>query len=77
METTIKSRNLGKEVTFSRPGKAYVYVDLNGQPGTLGYQICRGGGLSGSTITYNGEDPIMFKQICKRWFAAYCRFALY
>lgn len=52
---TTKTREFG-EVTFSAPAAtedraSYVYVDTNGQPGTLGRQICYGGDFSGSTVT--------------------------
>lgn len=73
MELTIKSRKLGHDVTFSRPGSHYIYVDLNGEPGTLGNQICGGGHLMGSAIGYSGDDLEQFKKICRRWFKAYIR----
>ena len=34
MKTTIFSKKLDQNLTFSRPGHAYIYVDINGQPGT-------------------------------------------
>lgn len=71
MRYTIKSRKLNREITFSRPGKGYVYVDLNGQPGTLGKQICDGGNLMGSTITYSGNDREGFEKLCRRWYRSY------
>lgn len=70
---TIKSRKLNREITFSRPGKSYVFADLNGQPGTLGAQICEGGSTSGNTITYDGESQDRFEAICRRWYRAYVR----
>lgn len=73
MKLTINSRKLGRPVTFSRPGKYYVFADLNGQPGTLGKQICKGGWLSGSTISYSGDDPEQFERFCRRWFRSYLR----
>ncbi|MEN6320733.1 MAG: hypothetical protein ABFD82_18495 [Syntrophaceae bacterium] len=72
MKTTINSRKHG-EVTFSRPGKHYVYVDLNGKPGTLGNQICDGGELSGSTITFEGEDQATFDRSCRSWWKQYLK----
>ena len=68
MKYTIKSRKLGKSVTFSRPGEHYVYVDLNGKPGSLGNQICVGGKLTGNTIMATDEN---FKKICDNWFRKY------
>lgn len=73
MRITINSRAMNREITFSRPGSSYVYVDLNGQPGTLGNQICDGGKLMGSTITYSGDDEAVFARICRNWFRAYLR----
>jgi len=73
MRLTIKSKVLGKEIEFSRPGNFYIYVDLNGQPGTLGNQICENGGLMGSTIGYNGDDEERFITICRRWYRNYIR----
>lgn len=74
METTINSRKLDSKITFSVPGSGYIYVDLNGQPGTLGNQICRGGGLSGSTMSYSGNDPVIFKKICQNWLKSYYKY---
>ena len=73
MRITINSRALNQEVTFSRPGSGYVYVDLNGQPGTLGNQICDGGKLMGNTITYSGDDDAQFARVCRNWFRASLR----
>ena len=74
METTINSRKLGSPVTFYAPSSGgYVFVDLNGQPGTLGQQICSGGGVDyGSTLSYRG-DPENFGAFCRRWFASHLR----
>ena len=72
MKTTINTRDHGA-VTFSRPGKEYVYVDLNGKPGTLGNQICDGGNLSGSTKTFQGDDEEAFDRFCRAWWKQYLR----
>lgn len=73
MRITINTRNHGK-VTFSRPGGVYIFTDLlNGQPGTLGHQICEGGHLGGSTITYEGDDENEFAEICRKWWRNYLR----
>ena len=71
MELTIKSKKLGKTITFSRPGTGYIYADLNGNSGTLGKQLCEGGGTMGSTLSYSGEDEKEFAAICRRWYRAY------
>jgi len=71
MKFTINSKKLGKEIEFSIPGKSYIFVDLNGKPGTLGEQICKGGSTMGSTISYHGDDMKEFSTICKRWWKLY------
>ena len=73
MVLTIKSRNLGRTITFSRPGSSYIFADLNGRPGTLGCQICRGGGTMGSTLSCDGDDLSRFDAICRRWYRAHVR----
>lgn len=73
MKLNLNSKALGKIITFSRPGSSYVYADFNGQPGTLGNQICHGGGMMGSTITYDGSEQAEFEKICRNWFRAYLR----
>ena len=73
MELTIKSRKLGQEITFSRAGNYYIYVDLNGKPGTLGRQICEGGSLMGDTIGCRGENEAKFEMICRRWYKSFIR----
>lgn len=73
MEYQIKSRKLKTTVTFSRPGYNYIYIDLNGYSGTLGYQICKGGSLYGDTVEYHGNDEKQFERICKRWWKQYLR----
>lgn len=73
MHLVIKSRKLKREVTFSRPSGYYIFVDLNGKPGTLGQQICEGGSTMGSPIGYSGESQIEFNAICRSWFDAYLR----
>ncbi len=71
MNLIINSRKFNKEITFSRAGTHYIYVDINGQPGTLGNQICRSGGLGGDTVGYSGESQKVFESICRKWWKAY------
>ena len=73
MQMQIKSKKLNKTITFSRPGSAYIFADLNGQPGSTGVQICSGGHLTGSTISYCDENQAEFDVICRRWYRAYIR----
>lgn len=64
----------GREWTFSRPGGGYVYCDF-GDPrktGTLGTQICYGGGTRGNTICVRGDGDEWVKE-CKKWLADYRR----
>lgn len=69
----IRSRKLGKVLEFSRPGRGYIYVNINGGSGTLGRQICSGGKLTGSTIAYYGDDTEGFERICRRWYRQFLR----
>jgi len=71
MNLTIKSKILNTTLTFSRPGTASIYADINGLEGTRGKQICRGGELSGSTISYYGDDEKAFRSVCRAWYRAY------
>lgn len=73
MRTAINSRKLKTTITFSRPGGYYIFADLNGKEGTLGSQICAGGGTSGSTIGYDGDDLTEFVAICRKWYRSYIR----
>jgi len=76
MQFTINSKTMKQQVTFSRPGSGYVYVDLSGDgsnPGVLGSKICDGGKLTGNTISYSGDDDAAFGRICRNWFRAYLR----
>jgi hypothetical protein len=72
MELTIKSRKTGETITISRPGSyGYLYVDFDGtKPGTLGYQACTGGELSGNTIACNEDN---FQRVARNWYRAYIR----
>lgn len=68
MEMKIKSRKLGRTITFSRPGSCFIFVDLNGRPGHLGCQICIGGGTVGSALAYYGDDQAEFDDTCRSWY---------
>lgn len=73
MEFTINSRKMGEKITFSVPGNGYIFVDLNGSPGSLGRQICKGGRLMGSTLYYSGECRKEFSKICRNWWKGYIK----
>ena len=77
MQFTIYSRKLKRDITFSRPSNYYIFVDLNGQSGYLGQQICKQGGFSGSCLGVSGDDydsdtQSRFERICKNWWKTYC-----
>ena len=73
MKFSIKSKTLGKTLTFSTSGieSGYVYVDLNDQPGILGNQICEGGKLVGSTIEQKEPNESSFEKTCRAWYKKY------
>lgn len=73
MRFKIKSKVFGREITFSRPGSWYIYVDLNDQSGSLGFQICHGGYLMGDTVEYIGDDYDEFEKVCRRWYRSAVR----
>lgn len=71
MEFTINK--IGRTVTFSRPGRYNLYVDLNGHPGFFGNSLCEGGRITGPAISYTGDNQEEFKNICRRWYRQYQR----
>jgi hypothetical protein len=68
MKTIINSRKHG-EIAFVRPGAHYVYIDLDGKR----QQICDGGELLGSTVTFEGNDQTAFDRYCRRWWKKYLK----
>lgn len=73
MNITIKSKKLNKEFTFFRnagDGLKYVYLEQDGNPGTLGDQICEGGAFSGNTVSCS---QVGFESTCRRWYRAHMR----
>lgn len=74
MEFTIKSRKLGTTFEFfknhSDKKPAYIYLETTGAPGTLGNQICEGGGFLGSTLSANDSN---FEYVCRRWYRQYMK----
>lgn len=59
---------------FCPDGGGYIRLETPGRPGTLGRQICRGGGLTGSTLSACGEAD--FKSECRKWYRAARRASL-
>jgi len=72
MELTIKSRKLNRAITFWS-GRSYIFCDLNGQPGTLGNQICAGGRMTGPTVTCAANDQWDFERECRKWYRQFTR----
>jgi len=60
----IKSKLLKQKLTFSQPGETYIFVDMNGQPGSLGRQLFKDGGA----VTYSGDSDRVFAKMCRRWY---------
>lgn len=71
-EFTISSKKYNKQITFFRsPGSGYIFVDINGKPGTTGVQICENGSTRGYTLTCYEDDQQEFQRICKKWWKSY------
>ena len=71
---TLHSKRINRTITFSRPGKSAVYVDMTPDqkwPGTLGEQLCEGGKREGDTISFCGKDQDDFKKLCRKWLRAF------
>lgn len=66
----IKSRKLGKTVTFGNYGTRYIWCNLNGKEGTLGIQPT----IKGATMTVpNNCDQAGFNRICRNWWRDYVK----
>ena len=64
---TINSRKLGREYTFYMPPSGgYVRLENGSNHGTLGTQICYGGGFRGNTIPCATDAE--FREECRRWY---------
>jgi hypothetical protein len=75
MEMKIRSKKFNVELTFSRPGGGYIFCDM-GMPwlsGSLGLQLCKGGGPYGLCLSYQGDDEKVFQQICRKWWRDYLK----
>ncbi len=68
MKLKIDCPELGRELTFTRPGRGYVYVDINRRPGTLGRQICENGKFLGETLVCMGDSQEIFVELCNDWY---------
>ncbi len=68
---TIKSRKTGEKFEFWMPySGGYIHLESKGKSGTLGRQICKGGGFTGSTLY---ATPESFKDICRSWYRAHMK----
>ena len=65
---TIKTRNNGNMDFWVRDEGGYVRLESDDKPGTLGRQICAGGGFMGSTIMADAET---LEAKARRWYRAY------
>ncbi len=65
---TIKTRTNGDMEFFVPDGGGYVRLESDGKPGTLGAQICYGGGFRGNTVT---ADKSTLEFEARRWYRAY------
>lgn len=69
---SIKSRKTGEQFDFWMNGdQGYIYLEAEGRRGTLGRQLCAGGGFMGNTLSANSESS--FKKHCRSWYRAYMR----
>jgi hypothetical protein len=65
---TIKTRINGDMDFWVRDEGGYVRLESDGCPGTLGRQICDGGGFRGSTIMADAQS---LEAKARRWYRAY------
>lgn len=72
MRYTIKSRNEGLFEFWAPSNGGYVRLESDGRPGTLGRQICDGGGFMGNTLSCSNR-PSDFEAVCKKWYRQYRR----
>ena len=61
---TINTRDAGKLEFWVRDEGGYVRLESDGKTGTLGRQICDGGGFMGSTIMADAET---LAKVARRW----------
>lgn len=67
MRITIKTQS-GRELEFSIPGKEYVRFNHDGKsPGTLGKQICYGGGFIGATVSVTNKTEQALRAAAHLW----------
>lgn len=65
---TIKTRTNGDMDFFVPDGGGYVRLESPGRSGTLGRQICSGGGFMGNTLTASAAS---LESISRGWYRQY------
>ena len=65
---TIKTRTNGEMDFFVPDDGGYVRLESFAKTGTLGRQICTGGGFSGNTLTANAKT---LESVARRWYRSY------
>jgi len=69
MRLVITPRDGSTPLEFFCPdGGGYVRLEGPGRTGTLGWQLCYGGGFTGGTVT--ASDASDFGRECRRWYKA-------
>lgn len=67
---TIKTKNHGDKTFFVPAGGGYVRLEDGRNHGTLGKQICYGGGFHGNTVTASEAD---LPAVARKWWAQYLK----
>jgi hypothetical protein len=65
---TIKTRTNGDMEFWVRDEGGYVRLESDGCTGTLGRQICEGGGFMGATVMADAQS---LEAKARRWYRAY------
>ena len=67
---TIKTRSHGDKTFFVPDHGGYVRLESGSSHGTLGQQICYGGGFRGNTITADADS---LEIVARKWWKQYLR----
>lgn len=70
MRFTINSTRFGEHTFFMPDNGGYVRLECGAQHGTLGQQICNGGGFRGYTVV---AMPGTFQREVRRWWRQHLR----
>jgi hypothetical protein len=67
MRLKIRSKTLARDFEFWAPDRGgYIRLEQGDNHGTLGTEICYGGGFRGYTISVNDEQQ--FRRECRTWY---------